>query len=135
MVTMIPRKQVAHSMVVLALCLFLQACGGAGGPATEGGGSVSTPGTTAGIKMIELVWDPPAANSDGTPLMDLARYRIYIAQESPLSKESAASITVENVTTYTFTGFNPGTYYFAVSAVNFDGVESELSNEVEKILL
>lgn len=117
--------------------LVAQGCGGAleetgaQGTGNTGGGG----GGGGGIGVAQLSWDAPTDNSDGTPLTDTIRYRVYVAQMSPVSQDSGSWITVEDATSHTFTGLPPGVYYFAVSAVNMQGAESGLSNEVEKVVL
>jgi hypothetical protein len=66
---------------------------------------------------------------DGTTLTNLAGYNIHYGtasgqytQEITVSNAGIASYVVQNLT--------PGTYYFAVGAVNSSGMESPLSAEV-----
>jgi fibronectin type 3 domain-containing protein len=72
---------------------------------------------------VTLAWDPP----DGeTP--DLAGYKIYYGNSSG---NYSYSIDVGNVTTYTLTDLTEGqTYYFAATAYDTSGNESEYSNEI-----
>jgi hypothetical protein len=79
---------------------------------------------------VTLAWDAPTANVDGSPLTDLAGYRIYFGQTSPLTVANSTSIYVGNVTSYTISTLEPGTYYFAVSALDVVGNASELSEVV-----
>ncbi len=76
---------------------------------------------------VTLSWDPPTTNADGTPLTDLAGYKIYYGTESG---NYTNHLDVGNVTTYTLTGLQPGTYYFAVTAYDTSNNESDFSNEV-----
>ena len=70
---------------------------------------------------VTLQWDP---NSEP----DLAGYKIYYGTASRTYGEP---IDVGNVTTYTAKDLEPGTkYYFAATAYNEDGYESDYSNEV-----
>ncbi len=87
---------------------------------------------------LELAWDAPSANLDGSPLTDLFRYRIYFATRSPACggasfKELASLVPNpkpgESVTT-SLTGLVEGvTYFVQVSAVDSSGNESLCSNE------
>ena len=82
---------------------------------------------------VTLSWDPPAVSADGTPLQDLAGYFVYIGSE-PL--KYSQRIDVGNVTTYHIDSLTPGsTYYFAVSAYDISGNESDYSFEVSKYIV
>ena len=80
---------------------------------------------------IPLSWDVPTTNSDGTSLTDLAGYTIYYGTASG---DYSQSINVGNVTTYTVPISIGGTYYFAVTAYDTTGNESDYSNEVTKVI-
>jgi hypothetical protein len=78
-----------------------------------------------------LSWHAPTANADGTPLTDLAGYRIYYGTSSGAY---SAIIDAGNRTTYVINNLASGTYYFAVTAYNASGKESSYSSEVKKII-
>src|SRR3972149_603400 len=79
-----------------------------------------------------LTWDPPTTNTDGTPLTDLAGYKIHYGTTSG---NYTTVIDVGNVTTYTVTNLtNNVTYYFATTAYDSSGNESGYSNEVSKTI-
>lgn len=79
-----------------------------------------------------LSWYPPLANEDGTPLIELAGYKIYYGTAS---QNYSDSIDVGNVTTFTIPNLSEGvTYYFAVTAYNTSQKESKYSNEASKII-
>jgi len=80
---------------------------------------------------VTLTWDAPTTNADGTPLFDLAGYKIYFGTSS---RNYPWSIDVGNVTTYKLNNLSPGTYFFAVTANNTSGIESDFSVEVSKTL-
>jgi hypothetical protein len=70
---------------------------------------------------VTLTWDP-------TLDPDVAGYRIYLG---PASRAYTKAIDVGLVTTRAVPLLaGDGTYYFAVTAYNFDGLESDFSNEV-----
>lgn len=78
-----------------------------------------------------LSWQPPSANTDGSPLMDLAGYVIrYGTSLEDLTEE--ISIANPGLTTYVVTGLDPGTWYFQVAAFNSAGMESAPSTTVSK---
>jgi hypothetical protein len=74
----------------------------------------------ASAQDVTLAWDPNAET-------DLAGYKVYIGNAS---RTYGTPVVIGTQTTYTFTGLVPGTYYFAVTAVNTAGLESGFSNEV-----
>jgi hypothetical protein len=82
-------------------------------------------------RSVTLLWDSPTTNVDGTPLEDLAGYRIYYGTSS---RNYAVSIDVGNVTTHRIGNLPPATYYFAATTYDTSGNESDYSNEVSKML-
>ncbi len=82
---------------------------------------------------ITLAWDAPTTNADGTPLTDLAGYKIYHALMSG-GYVAGTGIDVGKVLTKTLTNFCEGTYYFVATAYDTSGNESAYSNEVFKTI-
>lgn len=80
---------------------------------------------------VGLAWDAPTTNEDGTPLTDLAGYKVYYGTESTIYTES---IDVGSVLTYQVNGLSDGTYYFAVTAYDTSMNESNYSNEVSTVI-
>jgi len=80
----------------------------------------------------EITWSPPTQNDDGTPLTDLAAYRIYVGTISR-NYYQQVDVTSAAVTKY-FLDLLPGEYYIAMSALDAEGNESALSNEVRKLV-
>jgi len=77
---------------------------------------------------VTFSWTPPTTNSDGTPLTDLAGYRVYSGVSS---RNYTQNTDVGNVTSYTVTNLSGGTtYYFAVTAYDTSGNQSTFSNEL-----
>jgi hypothetical protein len=77
---------------------------------------------------VTLAWDAPTNNVDGSPLTDLAGYKVYFGHSS---RTYSAYMDVGNVTLCQFTNLQPGaTYFFATTAYNADGVESDVSAEL-----
>ncbi len=80
---------------------------------------VSLPGAVKNAhSSITLSWRPPATNTDGTPLTDLAGYKVYYGSSS---RSYIAPIDIGNVNTYTFTNLAAGYYYLAVTAYDTSG--------------
>ena len=69
---------------------------------------------------VTLEWD---ANSEP----DIQEYRFYLGNSS---RNYGPPVTVGNQTSHTASNLTPGTYFFAVTAVNLAGLESGFSNEV-----
>ena len=81
-----------------------------------------------------LSWTPPTENTDGSPLTDLAGYKVYWGSSSG-NYTNSATIDNEGVTTYVVTDLLEGTtYYFTTTAFNELGVESSYSNEATKTI-
>lgn len=106
-------------------------CGGGGtggvtGVGGTGGGTVSLAAT--------LSWSPVTTNTDGSELTELAGYRVHYGTESgnytvsvDIADPTAASAVIANLQAGTI-------YYFAVTAYDTSGNQSEYSNEGIKSL-
>jgi len=82
--------------------------------------------------VATLSWDPPTTNADGTPLTDLAGYKVYYGTSSG---NYSQSIDAGNVTTYTVNNLTEGlTYYFTTTSYDTSGNQSVYSNEVNKVI-
>lgn len=75
--------------------------------------SFAAPSTTT-----KIAWTASTLNTDGTALTDLKAYRVY---------QNGAKVAEVSATTlsYSITNLAPGTYTFAVTAVNAAGKESD----------
>jgi Tfp pilus assembly protein PilW len=72
------------------------------------------------LASVTLAWDPNTEN-------DLAGYNFYFGDKPGTYTNRT---TVGNVTTNRVSGLAPGSYYFAVTAYNDAGAESDYSAEV-----
>jgi len=120
------------SILLLLLFLIIVGCGAGSG---DSGGTVGSPGSPGGLGSsggtVSLAWDRPTTNADGSPLTDLAGYKIYYGTASGTY---GYSIDVGNVTTYTLTGLAQGqTYYIAAAAYDTSSNQSGFSNEVSGV--
>lgn len=79
---------------------------------------------------VTLAWDPPTTDAQGNALEDLAGYRLYFGTRAPLSQARDTFVAVGTSTTHTLEGLSPGTWFFAITAVDVNGNESGFSNEV-----
>jgi hypothetical protein len=81
------------------------------------------PGT---IGATTLFWSPPMENTDGSALIDLAGYRIYYGTTAD-SLNQVVDVADPGLSARVMGGLPPGTWYFAVTAYNASGVESDHS--------
>ena len=123
-----------------ALGLALSGCGGGGGAAAVGSASTSQ-AATSGVASsapasnnvpptastgVTVNWNPPTENTDGTPLTNLAGYDIHYGTK-PGNYTQTITVSNPGIATYVVDNLSPGTYYFAVAAVNSQGAESPMS--------
>jgi hypothetical protein len=80
-----------------------------------------------------LTWSAPTTNVDGTPLTDLAGYKVYFGTTSGVYSSSlSVGLNVGTPPSYIVNNLGAGTYYFAVTAYDAAGVESAFSTEASK---
>ncbi len=100
-----------------------------------------SPAAKAGI--LDLAWDAPTTNADGTPLTDLWGYRVYFGTSSFGAASAPCGSSFQDVPSPT--GSTPGagevvtvrlgglitgtTYFVRVTTVDFGGNESDCSIE------
>jgi len=77
---------------------------------------------------VTLSWVAPTQNTDGSPLMDLAGYKIFYGTSS---RNYDHEIRLDNpsMTTYVVENLVPNTYYFAAKSFNSSGIDSDYSGE------
>lgn len=92
-------------------------------------GAPTGPGGTPTVS-VTLAWDPPATDASGGPLADLAGYRLYFGTRSPLAATRDTFVSVGLAGSRTLSGLTPGTWFFAISAIDESGNESALSAEL-----
>ena len=80
-----------------------------------------------------LSWTPPTTNTDGSPLTNLAGYKISYGQTSRQYDQSL-SLPSPGLTGAVIENLASGTWYFAVKALTTTGVESDFSNEANKTI-
>jgi hypothetical protein len=80
-----------------------------------------------------LSWTAPAFREDGTPLTDLAGYRLKYGR---LSGIYDYEIDIDNpgIVTYVVENLDLGTWYFVASAYDSNNIESHISNQVTRTL-
>lgn len=128
----------------VVVCLLLSACGGgddsAAPPGAGGSGApipapapVPPPDPPQGTGSATLSWTPPTQRVDGSPLGTLAGYRFLY---SLTSGQYDHKIRVDNpgIMRYVIEGLTPGTWYFSITAIDTDGLESSPSKEASKTI-
>lgn len=103
---------------------------------TDGRDSAQLPAFTLNVEQIAngsatLSWIPPTENADGSPLTNLAGYKIYYGRSSD-SLSEVVIIDQAGITTYVIENLSPTVYYFAMTSFNSEGVESERSATLMK---
>ncbi len=94
---------------------------------------LALPATAAEPGFLDLAWEAPTTNVDGTPLTDLAGYRVYWGPSAgnttaPCNTNSKG---IGKVTTHQLEGLTAGTIYFVrVIAVDTSKNKSPCSYEV-----
>lgn len=96
-----------------------------------------------GDTTATLTWVAPTQNTDGTALAKCASQtvtgpclRSFTVHRgaSATALSDARNVDDRNATTYAWTGLTAGTHFFAVKAVNGDGVSSDISNVASKAI-
>ena len=87
---------------------------------------------TAASTNVTISWDAPTTNTDGSPLTNLAGYKVYLgtaprSYTSSVDAGQAKSIVLTNLT-------QGKTYYFTVTAYNTSNIESAYSAELSKTM-
>jgi hypothetical protein len=98
--------------------------------------STTTPppgSTTASSSSVTLGWVAPTENSNGTPITDLAGYKIHYGTASQ-EYTQVVSLANPSLSRYVVDSLPSGTYYFAITAYNSQGTESALSGEITTTL-
>ena len=121
--------RVSRPGVWVAVAALLSGCIDPGPGSTHA--PTASPSSAGGAATIS--WEAPTTNTDGTPLTDLAGYRIYYGS-SPDKLGHSVQIKTIGLQTYVIDDLQSGTWYFAVMAVASDGSESGLSDIVSKTI-
>ena len=93
--------------------------------------ATNPPPATSGT--AELTWTAPTQNEDGTPLTNLAGYKVRYGQ-SPGALSQVRDIASPATTSVTIEGLSSGTWYFTVASYTNAGVESAPTGAVSKTI-
>jgi hypothetical protein len=130
------RERYRPRIIVLLLAAFvliissLVGCGGSVST-TEVPPQYVSPDDPAYKGSATLTWTAPSTNIDGTVLTTLAGYKVYYGTTLGIY----ASVDVGYTNSYQVVGLTKGqTYYFAVTAYDTSGNESDFSMVVSKVI-
>jgi hypothetical protein len=93
--------------------------------------SITVHSRNATTGTAELNWTAPTQRTDGSPVGTLAGYRVLYGTASRAYDQSVR-IDNPSVTQYLVEHLAPGTWYFAITAITADTLESAPSAEVRK---
>jgi len=89
---------------------------------------------TWGTGTARVSWVAPTSNTNDTPLVNLAAYRVYYGTSSS-SLTQSSEVNDITLRTATISSLTLGTWYFAVRAVNTNQLESGNSNIASKAVV
>jgi hypothetical protein len=81
-----------------------------------------------------LMWNPPTQNTDGTPLTNLAGYKVYWGTEQG-DYSNSVTLNTPGLSSYVVQQLTPARWYFAMTALNSAGVESDYSQVTSKQIM
>jgi len=100
---------------------------------TVANGAPNPPGDPAWTGTATVTWLRPTTNTDGTPLADLAGYRLFYGTSAGALTQTV-QIPNPATLTYQLTGLTAGTWYAAARSYTTGGAQSDLSNTVSTTL-
>jgi hypothetical protein len=109
---------------------FVLSCLGAGGTAND---SVLVTVLINNSGTALLSWLPPTSNTDNSPLTDLDGYKIYYGASSG-NYSNVATVSNPGLSSYLVENLFSGTWFFAITSLNTQNIESTHSNEVSKTI-
>ena len=109
---------------------FTLTCSGAGGTVND---TVIVTVVLNNNGTALLSWTPPTENTDGSPLTDLAGYKIYYGA-SPCSYSDTITINNPGLTSYLVENLANTDWFFVMTAFNSSGIESSYSTETSKTI-
>ncbi len=80
-----------------------------------------------------LSWHPPTEREDGSPLINLAGYRVFYGQDSE-DLDIVVELDNPGLTSYLIEYLDLGTWYFSMTALDDEGRESAPSDIASKTI-
>ena len=105
---------------------------GGGIEVTTSAFSVEVVATATGSAI--LTWSQIMENTDGSPLTNLSGFRVYWGP-SLSNLSNTATVNGTGTMTYVVDNLTSGTWYFAATSFNANGVESGYSNIASKTIM
>jgi len=93
--------------------------------------SISVVQTGNGAATIS--WTAPDTNTDGSALTDLSGFRVHYGTATR-NYDQVVDLSDAGTTTAVIENLSLGDWYFAVTALNSQGVESDFSEEVQRVV-
>ena len=98
---------------------------------SDGKATAALPAFAISVEQVStgsatLSWEPPVERTDGSPLEDLSGYRIYFGN-TPEGLGQTVTLDSPGLTSYVVENLSRGTWYFAMTAFDAAGLESDLS--------
>jgi len=109
---------------------------GTSGSSTTSGSTTSgstPPSTPVAGTSFTLGWVAPTENNNGSPITDLAGYKIHYGTTSQ-DYTKVVAVSNPSLSRYVLDSLESGTYFFAITAYNSKGIESMLSGEISATL-
>ncbi|MGH8249732.1 MAG: putative Ig domain-containing protein [Steroidobacteraceae bacterium] len=105
---------------------------------TDGRATASLPAfgiavTQSASGSVTVAWTPPTRNADGSPISDLAGYRIYMGRSSN-ALTSVVALNNAGLSRYVVENLSPTRWYFALTSVNRRGRESARTPTLSKVV-
>ena len=104
-----------------------------GSTTTTGSAGSTPPSTPVAGTSVTLGWVAPTENSNGTPITDLAGYKIHYGTASE-NYTKVVAVSNPSLSRYVLDSLESGTYFLAITAYNSKGIESTLSGEISATL-
>ena len=84
---------------------------------------------SGGQFAVTISWTPPTTNEDGSTLTDLAGYKIYYGFNAG-SYPNSIEVNNASTSSYVVENLVAGTYFFALTSLNSNRIESALSDPI-----
>ena len=109
---------------------YSMTCIGLGGTVSDSVTITANPATTG---SVELTWEAPTTNEDGSALTDLSGYTIYYGTNQN-NLNQIIDVSAAGVSTYIINNLPAATYYFSITAKDNSNNESVQSNLASKVI-